>query len=93
MFTQAGYNARARKVGPMAWVHRGSWKRHRPAALVRFAGGDLAWYGGNGRFSWGECRDFTLCCVIDGPSLDDFHPWRAWRCDLETREEKGEAWA
>lgn len=91
MFTKAGFCPRFRRVGIRAMVHKPTFRNWRPSQLVIFRAGDLAWYGGGYRFSWGSAAGFSIRSFIN---LDwhTFNPYRAWRCELDTRVEHGEPW-
>lgn len=86
MFTQAEYNPRARKLHVLALISREKFRDWRAAELIEFVGGDLAWYGGRGRYSWGTCSDLGFRQFIS-ISWNDFNPYRAAYCDVDTRKE------
>lgn len=89
MFTRADYNKRRRRLGIFAMVHRPGWRNWRPSQLVRFRCGDLAWWGGGDRFSWGISLSFMQRVQL---RWNVFNEYRAWRCDIDTRKEEGDPW-
>lgn len=89
MFTRAGFNPRRRRLRIYAMVHGAGWRGWRPSQLVRFRCGDLCWWGGADRFSWGISLSFLSRIHL---SWNTFNEYRAWRCDLATRKQEGEPW-
>jgi len=85
MFTRAGFNARADRLGIRAAIHRAGWSWPRAAELIRFRpSGDLCWYGAGG-LSWGTCSDLSFKNWIHLSGQGWFDRQLA-ACDLTTRK-------
>lgn len=83
MFLQAGFNPRMRRTGIVALVTANGWKGgHRRSNLAVHASGDLLWYGGEGRLSWGDNLHFRSFIHLP---WSVFNPFEAKSFDLVTR--------